>query len=149
MPTVQSTFGEDIAIGYAGMQANGELANIVSRHLEGSTACEFGRPVFQGTGDKGVTLTVSADLEGIALARKGLPVTSDRAADTFAPGDTIPVIEKGVVFVESNTAANKGDQVYATSAGLLTASSSGNTALTGWFFYGSIAAAGIVAIKRS
>lgn len=148
MNTVQSTFTEDLARGYAGMQANGELSNIVSRHLEGGTACAFGRPVYRGSGDKGITLTVSANLEGFALARKGLPVTADRAADTYAAGDTVPVIERGVVFVSSTTAADKGDQVYVTSAGAITNSASGNTAATGWFFDGTIAAAGIVAIAR-
>lgn len=148
MNTVQSTFTEDLAKGYAGMQANGELSNIVSRHLEGSTACAFGRPVYRGSGENGVSLTVSANLEGFALARKGLPVTADRAADTYAPGDTLPVIERGVVFVDSATAADKGDQVYVTSAGAITATSGGNTAATGWFFDQTISAAGLVAIAR-
>lgn len=148
MPTVQSTFSEDIADGFAGMQADGSLANILSRHLEGSTACEFGRPVYRGSDDKGVVLTVSANLVGFALARKGLPVTSDRAADTYAAGDTLPVIERGVLWVTSLVAADLGDQVYVTSAGAITNSASGNTAATGWFFDKTTTAAGITRIAR-
>jgi hypothetical protein len=148
MGVTQSTFTEDLARGYPGMQANGELANIVTGHLEGSTAAAFGRPVYQGAGDKGLTLTVSANAIGIALARKGLPVTEDRAADTYAPGDNVPVIERGVVFVTSATAADKGDAVYVTSAGAITASSGGNTALTGWEFDLTTSAAGLTRIAR-
>lgn len=148
MPTVQSTFTEDLANGFPGMEADGSLSNILSRHLEGSTACAFGRPVYRGSGAKGVSLTVSANLEGFAVARKGLPVTADRAADTYAPGDTLPVMERGVIWVTSSTTASKGDQVYVTSAGVITNSDSGNTAATGWFFDETITAAGIARIAR-
>ena len=148
MGVTQSTFSEDIAYGYAGMEADGELSNIISRHLEGSTACAFGRPVYQGAADRGCDLTVDANLIGFAVARKGLPVTADRAADTYAPGDTIPVKERGKIWVASATAANKGDAVYVTSAGAVTATSSGNTAATGWEFDDTIAAGGIVRIVR-
>jgi hypothetical protein len=148
MVAVQTTFSEDIPYGYAGMDADGSLSNILSRHLEGATACEFGRPVYQGTADKGVTLVVSAALIGFALARTGLPVTEDRAADTYAPGDTLPVKERGVIWVDCATSANNGAQVYVTAAGAVTATSGGNTAATGWFFEDTISAPGIVRIAR-
>lgn len=148
MGVTQSTFTEDQARGYPGMEANGELSNIVTGHLEGSTACEFGRPVFQGTGEKGLTLTVSANLVGIAVARKGLPVTEDRAADTYAPGDNVPVKERGVIWVNSATGTTKRAQAYVTSAGAITATSSGNTALAGWFFDLTRSGAGLTRIAR-
>ncbi len=145
---LQSTFVEDIPGGFPGMQADGELSNILSRHLEGATACAFGRPVYQGTADRGVTLVVSAALVGFALARTGLPVTADRAADTFAPGDELPVIERGKLWVTSATAANNGAQVYVTAGGAVTATSGGNTAATGWVFDDTISAPGVVRIVR-
>jgi hypothetical protein len=148
MSIVQSTFTEDLARGYPGMQADGSLANILTGHLEGATACEFGRPVYQGSADKGLTLTVSANLIGIALARKGLPVTEDRAADTYAPGDNVPVLERGVVFVTSISAAAKGAQVYVTSGGEITDDSGGNTAATGWEFDLTTSAPGLTRIAR-
>lgn len=144
----QSTFVEDIPNGYPGMEADGELSNCLSVHLEGSTACEFGRPVYQGSADRGVTLTVSANLVGFAVARKGLPVTANRAADTFAPGDTLPAKERGKIWVTSTTTAAKGEPVYVTAAGAITNSSSGNTAATGWEFDDTITEAGIVRIVR-
>lgn len=144
----QTTFSEDIPGGFAGMEADGELSNIISRTLEGETACEFGRPVYVGSDDRGCTLTVSADLLGFAIARKGLPVTADRAADTFAPGDTIPIKNRGKIWVDSSTVASNNTQVYVTSAGLVSNSSGGNTAATGWFFDDTITAAGVVRIVR-
>jgi hypothetical protein len=144
----QSTFSEDIAHGFPGMEADGELSNIISRNLEGSTACAFGRPVYKGAADRGCDLTVDANLLGFAIARKGLPVTADRAADTFAPGDTIPIKERGKIWVNCATAAAKDAQVYVTAAGAVTATSSGNTAATGWKFDDTLAAAGLVRIVR-
>ena len=148
MPVTQSTFSEDIVGGFPGMEADGELSNIVSRTLEGDTACAFGRPVYKGADDRGCDLTVDANLIGFAIARKGLAVTTNRAADTFAPGDTIPVKERGKIWVTSTTAAAKDAQVYVTAAGAITNSSGGNTAATGWEFDDTISAPGIVRIVR-
>ncbi len=148
MAVLQSTFNEDIPNGYPGMDADGELSNIISGTLEGATACAFGRPVYKGTADRGVSLTVSANLRGFALAHKGNVVTANRAADTYAPGDTLPVKERGKIWVTSTTAAAKDDQVYVTSAGAITNVSTGNTAATGWKFDDTIAAAGVVRIVR-
>lgn len=144
----QSTFSEDIAGGFPGMEADGELSNIISRHLEGATACAFGRPVYQGAADRGCDLTVDANLLGFAVARKGLPVTTVRAADTFAPGDTIPIKERGKIWVTSASAATKGEAVYVTAGGAVTHTSGGNTAAPGWEFDDTIAVAGVVRIVR-
>jgi hypothetical protein len=148
MAVIQSTFGEDPAVGFPGMQASGELSNIVTGTLEGSTDCAFGRPVYQGSSNKGFTLTVSAALKGFALSHSGLPVTADRPADHYAPGDNVPALERGVISVISATAANKGQQVYVTSAGAISNSSGGNTAATGWLFDDTISAPGLVRIAR-
>lgn len=148
MAVLQSTFAEDIPGGFPGMEADGELSNIISRTLEGSTDCEFGRPVYRGTDDKGCTLTVSANLYGFAIAQKGLPVTADRPADVYAPGDTVAIKERGKIWVTSTTVTADGGQVYVTSAGAISNSSSGNTAATGWFFEDTLAAPGIVRIVR-
>lgn len=148
MGILQSTFNEDIPYGYPGMEADGELSNILSVILEGDDACPFGAPVFQGDGDRGVTLTVSADLKGFAIAHKGNVVTADRAADTYAPGDVLPVKERGKVWVTSTTAAAKNDPVYLTAAGAITNVDTGNTAADGWKFDDTITAAGLVRIVR-
>lgn len=148
MYVLQSTFNEDIPYGYPGMEADGELSNIVSRILEGSTACPFGRFVFKGAADRGASLTPSANVIGVAIAHKGNVVTSSRAADTYAPGDVFPVKERGKIWVASTTAAAKDDQVYVTAAGAITNVATSNTAATGWKFDDTITAAGNVRVVR-
>jgi len=148
MAVVQNTFGENIALGYPGMEADGELSNIMSVVLEGATACAFGRPVYKGSADRCGSLTVSANLRGFSIAHKGNVVTTARAADTYAPGDTIPVKNRGKIWVASTTAAAKDDPVYVTSAGAVTNVSTSNTAATGWVFDDTITAAGNVRIVR-
>lgn len=150
MAILQSTYADDIAVGYAGMEADGELSNIITRTLEGATACAFGRPVYRGTADKGCDLTVTAgELLGFAAANKGLPVTATRAADTYAPGDNVRVKERGKITVNCTTSAADGEPVYIVGAsGAVTNVSSGNVAATGWVFEDTIAAAGLVRIVR-
>ncbi|MBH0112719.1 DUF2190 family protein [Novosphingobium sp. YJ-S2-02] len=148
MSILQSNFGEDIPQGYPGMEADGELSNIVSRILEGATPCPFGRFVFKGAGDRGVSLTPSANVVGVAIAHKGNVVTANRAADEYAPGDIFPVKERGKIWVASTTAATKDDPVYVTAAGAITNVDTGNTAIAGWVFDDTITAAGNVRVVR-
>lgn len=148
MAVLQSTYSETIAFGYPGAPGNGELSNDISLHLEGSTACAFGRPVYRGTADKGATLTVSANLLGFALRQQGLPETDTRPEDSYAPGDTMAVRNRGSIYVTSTVAVADGEQVYVTSAGAITNVASGNTIATGWFFDQTIAAPGLVLIVR-
>ncbi len=147
---LQSTFSEDIPYGYAGMEADGEGSNIISRTLEGATACDFGDPVYRGTADKGCDLSVGADLLGFAIAMKGLPVTADRAADKYAPGDTVAIKERGKIWVtvDSNGAADGGQVYVVTATGVISSSSGSATAATGWFFEDTRSGAGLVRIVR-
>jgi hypothetical protein len=150
MPVLQTNFDDDYAKGYAGMDADGELSNIITRTLEGSTDCPFGRPVYRGSADKGVTLSVSAALMGFALAQKGLPVTADRPADHYAPGDNVAIKERGKIWVTvDSNGATDGAQVYVvTATGVISSSSSNATAATGWFFEDTRSGAGLVRIVR-
>ncbi len=150
MAVIQSTFGESYDKGYPGMEADGELSNIITVTLEGATACAFGRPVYKGTNDRGADLTaVAGELRGFALAKKGLPVTAARAADTYIAGDNVPVKERGKIWVTSTTAANKDQPVYIIAAsGAVTNVVGANIQATGWVFDDTIAAAGLVRIVR-
>jgi hypothetical protein len=147
---MQSTFSEEIPGGFPGMEADGEGSNIISRTLEGATACAFGRPVYRGAADKGCDLTVGAgDLYGFAIVNKGLPVTEDRDADTYAPGDTVRIKERGKVWVTCTTACDDGAKVYITSGGAVSNSSGGgNVEATGWVFEDTLSEAGLTRIVR-
>lgn len=148
MAVIQSNFAEDIGVPYAGSPGNGELSNDLSLILEGSTAAGFGKAVYRGSGDKGAVLTVSANLRGFTLRNQTLPQTANRAEDVYAPGDTMAVRERGTVYVDAAVAVADGEQVYVTSAGVITNVSTSNTAATGWLFDQTTTGAGRVRIAR-
>lgn len=148
MAVIQSTFAEDIGVPYAGSPGNGELSNDLSLILEGATACAFGKPVYRGAGDKGVVLTVSANLRGFALRNQTLPQTTNRAEDVYAPGDTMAVRERGTIYVDAAVAVADNEPVYVTPAGLITNVVAGNTIATGWVFDQTTTGAGRVRIAR-
>lgn len=64
MAIVQDTFNETPARGYAGMNADGQLSNVISRTIEDAAGIGFGKPAFRGAGDNGcvaaLTLTAAA-----------------------------------------------------------------------------------------
>ena len=147
MAVIQSTFTENLDAIYPGMDASGELSNIITRTLE-SASVGFGKAVYAGTADSGASTTVSARLLGFTLADKGLPVTAGRAADTYILGDNLAVKNRGAVGVAVSVAVADGDPVYVTPAGLITNVASGNTAAAGWEFLDTLAAAGNGRIVR-
>ena len=96
MAVIQSNFVEDLAKGFPGMEASGELSSIITRTLESASA-GFGKAVYAGTGDSGAVTTPSVRLLGFLIANKGLPVTSSRAADTFITGDNLRIKNRGAI----------------------------------------------------
>lgn len=147
MAVLQSSFAEDIPVGYPGMEADGELSNIITRVLESSTV-GFGKAVYQGTNDRGAVTTPSANLLGFTIANKALPVTAARAADTFIQGDNLRVKNRGKIWVTAGAAVADRDPVYVTSAGAITNVSTSNTAATGWEFDDTAASGAPVRIVR-
>ncbi|MDF0543341.1 hypothetical protein PX699_13365 [Sphingobium sp. H39-3-25] len=134
MAILQGNFVEDPAYGFPGMEADGELSNIITRTLESGTLA-FGKPVYRGTADRGcVTTPAAGALYGFAIANKGLPVTSARAADTFAQGDSVRIKNRGKIWVLPGVNVADGEQVYVTSAGVITNVSTSNVIADGWSF---------------
>lgn len=147
MAVLQNTFGEDIAFGFPGMEADGELSNIITRVLESAT-CGFGKAVYQGAADRGAVTTPSANLLGFTIANKGLPVTEARPADTFIAKDNLRIKNRGKIWVTAGAAVNDRDPVFVTAAGAITNVSTGNTAATGWEFDDTAASGALVRIVR-
>ena len=134
MAVLQSTFVEDIPGGFPGMEADGELSNIITRTLE-SASCAFGKAVYRGSNDRGaVTTPAAGTLLGFTIANKGLPVTADRAADTFIAKDNLRIKNRGKIWVLAGANVADGDAVYVTSGGVITNVSTSNVAATGWEF---------------
>lgn len=53
MSVLQSTYSDTVSPAYAGMVANGETSNRISRTIEGSGGIGFGKAVYRGAGDHG------------------------------------------------------------------------------------------------
>ena len=148
MAVLQSTFGEDIAYGFPGMEADGELSNIITRTLESAT-CGFGKAVYRGTDDRGASTTPAAStLLGFTIANPGLPVTASRAADQFIQGDNLRIKNRGKIWVTAGEAVTDGAQVYVTSGGAIVDTSTSNTIADGWFFDDTAANGALVRIVR-
>ena len=144
MPPVQSTYGT-MSAARAGMIANGEgVLNDISRTVEDSAGIGFGVLVFQGTDDLGITATPGTKVRGITARAQARDAATP---DKYAQYETAKVITTGVIWVTVSGAVTAGADAYYTSAGAFTATSSGNTALTGAFFDSSALSGGLAKIR--
>lgn len=151
MAVYQDTYTAVRPVGYAGMIANGETSNRISRTVEDATAIGFGKPVFRGAGDHGVTATpAAATLMGITIANYAAPAVADTGIqlDSYPRYSTAGILTQGVIWVQSSVAVADGDQAYVTSAGAITNVSTSNTILTGWFFQDTLSAAGLTRLAK-
>ena len=110
MPTLQSTYSEAPAKGFAGMVANGETSNRITRTVEDSAGIGFGVPVYRGSGDHGCTATVGAlaTFLGFTIATSAQAPVAGQDADTYAQYDNVPVMTQGAIFVEVTGAVADG-----------------------------------------
>lgn len=151
MPVVQSTYATSYANGYPGMVANGETSNRISRTVEDATAIPFGKAVWRGAGDHGCTLTPTANtLLGITIANYAAPPVqaTGAEADSYPQYSTAAILTQGEIWVTAGADTTDGAQVYATSAGVLTPTSTSNTAVTGWFFDDTVTGGSLVRIAK-
>jgi hypothetical protein len=145
--TAQSSYLNTVPTGFAGMVYNGEPSNRISRTVEDAAGIAFGVACFNGSGDHGCTATPTANkFQGIAMADAGQVPGVGGTADTIPQYATIALLNEGVIWVSSSTAANKGDPVYITSGKLISNVSTSNTAIPAKFD-ATIAGAGIVPIR--
>jgi hypothetical protein len=145
--TIQSSYPTSIPVGFAGMLANGETQNRISRTVEDAAGIAFGKAAFRGSGDHGVTLTpAAATFMGIVIADAGQVPGVGETADTIAQYQTVSLLNEGVIYVSSSVAVADGDQVYVTPAGVITNVSTSNVAIPAKFD-ATLAAAGIVPIR--
>ena len=148
MAVLQTAYTDQVAPGYAGMVANAETSNRITRTNEDAASLPFGRAVFRGAGDHGCTATVGAGFLGISIAHEALGLLGGLTPDAFPQVASVPVMTMGVIWVNAVVAVAKGDQAYTTAAGLLTNVTAGNTILTGWSFDTSTAAAGLAKLAK-
>lgn len=152
MAFVQTAYSNDIPVGYAGMVANQETSNRISREVEDAAGIAYGKAVFRGANARGITGTPNANtFVGFTMATYAggsVSFPSNNADPVWAQTRTAGVLEKGVIWVNAATAATAGSLVYVTPAGAISNSASGNTALpANVSFDDTITAAGLVRVR--
>lgn len=151
MAVVQSSYATAYAVGYAGMVANGETSNRISRTVEDADGIGFGVPVFRGTSDHGVTATPTADaLMGITIANYAAPAnTTGIETDVYPQYSTAGILTQGVIWVVAGVDTTDGAQAYVAAAGTtVTPTATGNVILPGWFFDDTVSSGALVRIAK-
>lgn len=110
MPELQTSYTGTVAKGYAGMIANGETSNRISRTVEDAAGIAFGKPVYRGSGDHGCTATVGtlATFLGWTVATSALGLLSGNDADEYQQYDTATIITSGAIYVAVKGAVTDG-----------------------------------------
>lgn len=111
MAELQTTYATTLASGYAGMIANGETSNRITRTNEDSAGIGFGLPVYRGSGDHGCTATVGtlATFLGWSIATSAQGYTATADADEYAQYDSAAILTSGAIYVAVKGAVTDGD----------------------------------------
>lgn len=151
MAELQTTYTDTIAVGYAGMVANGQTSTRISRTCEDAAGIAFGKAVWRGSGDHGATATVgtSATFLGVTIATSALGLLSGADADEYQQYDTMAIMPAGEIWVTAGEAVADGSQVYAdASTGAFVDTTTSNVLLTGWFFDTTASSGALVRIAK-
>lgn len=143
MAVLQSTYSDNISAAVAGLVANMESCNIITKQIEDTGGVGFGKAVFQGTADDGVTATSSALFVGITVK----DVTVDTStADTYDEDDNLGVLEEGVIWVTAGGTVTAGGAVSVAPDGDFEAPATANQTIDA-IFVDSGSAASLVRIR--
>jgi len=136
MAVLQSSYSDGISASVAGLIANMEAANCISREIEDTGGVGFGKALFQGSADDGVTATSSALFVGISVK----DVTGDNStADTYAQYANVGVLEEGVVWVTAGGTVTAGAAVSVAPDGDFEAAATANQTIDAIFVDGGTA----------
>lgn len=110
MAELQTTYATTLASGYAGMIANGETSNRITRTNEDSAGIGFGLPVYRGSGDHGCTATVGtlATFLGWTIATSAQGYVASADADEYAQYDNVAILTSGAIYVAVKGAVTDG-----------------------------------------
>ena len=157
MAVVQTTYLDAPANGFAGMVANGETSNRISRTVEDAAGIGPGVAVYRGTGDHGCTATVGtlATFLGFTIADHGLAtVAGGVAADVNPQYGSVAILTTGVMWVNATAAVADGAAVtVGKGAGVAdaissTAADATHIATPGWVFDDTASGAALVRIAK-
>lgn len=150
MAVIQDTYNSAPAKGYAGMVANGETSNRISRTVEDAAGIAFGKAAFRGTGDHGVTGTPTAGtFMGVTIADHGIvPLPGGVAADIIPRYESAGLLTGGAIFVIAGEDVTDGAAVYVTAGGAFVDTVGANIALPGFVFDETVTSGGVVRIAK-
>jgi hypothetical protein len=121
MPTVQSTYADNISAGYKGAIVNTEPRVLISRTVEDSGGIDFGLAVMQGTNDKGCVVGDASAFLGVTVRDQSVDPSDP---DTFEYQAEARIMTKGVVWVANSGGVAAGDPVVLLADGALGTGSS-------------------------
>jgi len=116
MPTVQSTYADNIPVGYVGGLVNEEPKTLISRNVEDAAGIAFGLAVMQGTEDKDCVVCDGSDFLGVTVRDQSVDPANP---NKFAELDNARIMTKGVIWVANSGGVSAGDPVVALAAGAL------------------------------
>lgn len=126
----QLTYSENIRAAIEGARATMVPATLISRTVETAAGIGFGKAVFQGTDDMGVTITPNTLFVGITIidrSANGIGATGTG----FQQYESARILTKGAVWVMASTEVAPGDLVYTTITGAFTNVATDNTVIAG------------------
>lgn len=125
MPPVQTTYAMGIAAAVAGLIANMEMKNIISRNVESAGSIEFGVPVARGATDDGcIPFVTGGKFLGIVALDRSVRASTPNG---FGQYESARILTKGVIWVKAEVAVVAGEPVTLTAAGKF--SNTGGTAI--------------------
>lgn len=134
MAEAQTVYADTLAAGFAGMVANGETSNRITRTCEDAAGIGFGVPVYEGTAPHTCTRTATAGkLLGITIADQHLGLVSGQDADEYAQYENVAIMTQGVIFVTAGEAVTARAPAYDTGTAIVDTATD-NDAMTGWEF---------------
>ena len=155
MAFTQTTYATTMAPGAAGMIANMEEFNSISRSCETvAPGIPFGVPVSQGAGDHGCILTAAAGaILGISIRDVTTQANALAPTDRYLPPASVGILTMGVIWVIADgviaLAGAKVPANYNTATGFWTsATGAGIVAVPGATFDSSAAASGALVLVR-
>ncbi len=121
MPTVQTNYPDNIAVGYVGGIVNTEPRNLISRTVEDSGGIDFGLAVIQGAEDKGCIVGDATAFLGVTVRDQSVEADDP---DAFEFQATARIMTRGVIWVLNSGGVSAGDPVVALADGRLGTGSS-------------------------
>lgn len=115
MPTVQSTYPDNIAAAVAGQRADESPADFISRNVETEAGIGFGVGVMQGVEDRSCILSDGSTLLGITVRERSVdPATPS----VFAENDSARLMTRGAIYVTNSGGVSAGDPVHVLNNGV-------------------------------